>query len=206
MGLYSDRFLPWLMERTLDRPIIHEQRQRALQPAAGMVLEIGFGFGASLPAYPAAAVSEIVGLDPGPGMLRRARRHAARSPVPVRLLRATAAALPLPDGRFDTVVTQLTLCSLPNLPAALAEIRRVLRPVGRFLFWEHGLADDPRLARWQRRLTPLHRRLAGGCRADVPIASAIEAAGFHLESLERYEMGLGPRALQQMYRGVARVA
>jgi ubiquinone/menaquinone biosynthesis C-methylase UbiE len=205
MGLYSDRILPWLMEQVLSRPIFHEQRLRALAPASGRVLEIGFGFGASLPAYPAGAVREIVALDPGPGMIRRARRHAARSPVPVRLMRATAAALPLREHLFDTVVSQWTLCTIPDLPAALAEIRRVLRHGGRFLFLEHGLADDPALARWQRRLTPLQRRLAGGCRLDVPIESVIAGARFHLESLERYEMELGPRPLRQMYRGVARV-
>lgn len=206
MGLYADRILPWFMEQILSRPVFHEQRLRALLPAAGRVLEIGFGFGASLPAYPAAAVREVVALDPGPGMIRRARRHAARSPVPLRLMRASAAALPLLGDLFDTVVSQWTLCTIPDLPATLGEIRRVLRPGGRFLFLEHGLSDDPALAVWQHRLTPLQRLLAGGCRLDVPIASVIIDAGFRVESLECYEMDFGPRPLRQMYRGVARVA
>jgi SAM-dependent methyltransferase len=206
MGLYVDRILPWIMERILRLPVLEEQRVEALRGSAGLVLEVGFGAGASLPAYPAAGVREIVAIDPNPGMIRRARRHASSSAHPVRLLRASGGALPFPDARFDTVVTQWTLCTVPDPEAALREIRRVLRPGGRFLFVEHGLAEDARLARWQRRLTPLQRLLAGGCRLDVPIAAAIAASGFVLESLARYEMGLGPRVLRQMYRGVARVA
>jgi SAM-dependent methyltransferase len=206
MGLYVDRILPWMLERVLRLPALEEQRVEALRGSAGRVLEVGFGSGASLPSYPAAGVQEIVGIDPNPGMIRRARRHQSASPRPVRLVRASGGALPFPDGRFDTVVTLLTLCSVPDPEATLREIRRVLRPGGRFLFLEHGLARDARLARWQRRLTPLHRLLAGGCRLDVPMAAAISASGFAIESLDRYETDLGPRVSRQMYRGVARVA
>ncbi len=207
MRIYADRILPFFMEMVLSRRVFRDQRAAALRGAAGEVLEVGFGFGASVAHYPggAADVRTLVGVDANPGMLRRARRHLDASPFPIRLVRASASRLPFSDASFDAVVTQWTLCSLPDLPAALLEMRRVIRPGGRFLFLEHGLADEARLARRQRFLTPLQRILAGGCRLDVPVDQAIGEAGFRLEHLDRYEgPPPGPRFLRQMYRGAAR--
>ena len=207
MAFYTERLLPFLMERALTRRELWDQRVPSLRSAAGDVLEVGFGFGAAVPHYPGdGAVKSLVGIDPNPGMLRRAPRHIRGAKFPVRPLRARASALPFPAASFDTIVTHWTLCSVADLPAVLAEIRRVLRPGGRFLFLEHGLADDAGLARRQRLLTPLQRFLAGGCRLDVPIATAIAAAGFRLETLERYQAPPpGPRIVRQMYRGAARI-
>jgi ubiquinone/menaquinone biosynthesis C-methylase UbiE len=204
MGLYSNRILPWLMEKVLSRAVFHDQRTAALGRARGSTLEIGFGFGATLAAYPPEGVADLVALEPNPGMTRRAARRARGARFPVRLVRASAAALPFPDRSFDTVVSNWTLCTVAPLRRALLEIRRVLRPGGQFLFLEHGLAQDPRLARRQRWLTPVQRVVADGCRLDVKIDEEIVAAGLRIEALERYEGGLGPRSLRQMYRGVAR--
>ncbi|MCZ6696422.1 MAG: class I SAM-dependent methyltransferase [Acidobacteria bacterium] len=205
MGIYRERILPRLMEFVLGRPIFLEQRRVALGQARGRALEIGFGFGASLPAYPDAGstLTRLVAIDPNRGMNRRAARRTRSSPFPVDLLCGRAEALPMVDDTFDTVVTNWTLCSLPDPRAGLREIRRVLKPDGRFLFLEHGRAEDPRLARRQERLTPLQRLLAGGCRLDLPIDELIRDAGLRIASLERYEMPWGPRSLRQMYRGVA---
>lgn len=205
MGIYRERILPRLMEFVLGRPIFLEQRRVALGLARGRALEIGFGFGASLPAYPDAGstLTRLVAIDPNRGMNRRAARRTRSSPFPVDLLCGRAEALPMVDDTFDTVVTNWTLCSLPDPRAGLREIRRVLKPDGRFLFLEHGRAEDPRLARRQERLTPLQRLLAGGCRLDLPIDELIRDAGLRITSLERYEMPWGPRSLRQMYRGVA---
>jgi ubiquinone/menaquinone biosynthesis C-methylase UbiE len=193
------------MERVLSAPEYAAQRVPALQEARGRVLEVGFGFGGSLGSYPGSGrrISSLVGLEPNPGMLRRAERHAAEASFPVELVRATAEAIPFPDATFDCVVSNWTLCSLANLPAALREIGRVLEPGGRFLFLEHGRADDPRLWRRQRRFSPVHSFFAGGCRLDVPIDAVIREAGFGIQALVRYEGRPGPRFLMQMYRGVA---
>jgi ubiquinone/menaquinone biosynthesis C-methylase UbiE len=202
--LYTERFLPWIMERILSLPAYREQRGATLCRAEGRVLEIGFGFGGTLPEYAAARVGELVALEPNPGMLRRARPRRAHSPFPVRFVRGVAEALPFARGTFDTVVSNWTLCSLERLPDALLEIRRVLAGSGRFLFLEHGLSDEPRLARLQRLLTPVQRLLAGGCRLDVDMETALRSGGFRIESIDRYESRVGLRVLRQMYRGVAR--
>ena len=204
MGPYTEHFFPWFIEKVLSLPVYREQRREILRRAEGRVLEIGFGFGGTLTEYPSARVLEVVALEPNPGMVRRARRSTAKAPFPVRFVRGVAEAMPFPDGRFDTVVSNWTLCSLDRLPEALDEIRRVLTAGGRLLFLEHGLSDEPRLARWQRFLTPVQRVLAGGCRLDLDIEAVVRSGGFRIESLERYESGLPLRVLRQMYRGVAR--
>ena len=205
MRLYRDRVLPWLMERILTRPAYLEQRRALLRAARGRVLEIGFGFGASVEAYPADPIALLVALEPNPGMLRRAARRVERAPFPVLEVRGRAESLPFGDACFDTVVATWTLCSVARPREALAEIRRVLRPEGAFLFLEHGRAEDPRVARWQARLNPVQRLLADGCRLDLEVDEALRAAGLRIASLERYQSPTpGPRALRQMYRGAAR--
>ncbi|MFQ5877463.1 MAG: class I SAM-dependent methyltransferase [Acidobacteriota bacterium] len=206
MGLYRSRILPWAMEKILARPVFQEQRREALRRARGRVLEVGFGFGASVGEYPPEAerIAELVALEPNPGMTRRARRRARAPAFPVTMVRGSAEAMPFSDASFDTVVTNWTLCSLADLTAGLAEIRRVLRRSGLYLFLEHGRAAEPALARRQEFLTPLQRILADGCRLDVAIDHEVRAAGLRIESLERYEMPWGPRALRPMYRGAAR--
>ena len=206
MRPYAERLLPWMMEKVLSRPVYAEQRRSLLRRAAGRALEIGFGFGGTLAEYPGARVREVVALEPNPGMLRRARPRIARAPFPVRFVRGVAEAMPFMPGSFDTVVSNWTLCSLKRLPDALREIRRVLAPSGSFLFLEHGLSEEPRLARWQHLLTPVQQVLADGCRLDLDVEAVIRSAGFRIESIERYESGPPVRVLRQMYRGVARPA
>jgi ubiquinone/menaquinone biosynthesis C-methylase UbiE len=206
MRLYRHHILPWFMELGLSRPEVQAQRREALRGARGRVLEIGFGFGATLSEYPAGddGVQEVVALEPNPGMVRRAAPRIAAAALPVRVVRGTAEALPLRDACIDTVVSNWTLCSLPRLQTALAEVRRVLAPEGRFLFLEHGRSDEPRLARRQAFFAPLFRILGDGCRLDLPIDRAITAAGLRIERLDRYQAPYGPRIAGPMYRGVAR--
>ena len=178
MRVYTSRFLPWAMERICSLPEVTAQRIPALTRARGCVLEVGFGCGGSLAAYPAAdrRIARLVGLEPNPGMLRRAERHAGEAAFPVELIQARAEEIPSENEAFDTVVSHWSLCSIPNLPAALREIGRVLRPDGRFLFLEHGRAEDERIRRSQRRWNPIHSLLAGGCRLDVPMDEVISEA------------------------------
>jgi ubiquinone/menaquinone biosynthesis C-methylase UbiE len=140
---------------------LRKQRLHTTREATGRVLEVGIGTGWNLPFYRAA--TEVVGIDPDPHMLRRARRRAARAPCPVVLIEGSGEALPFDDAAFDTAVVTLALCTIPDPAAALDEIRRVLRQDGRLVFLEHVRSPKPRAARFQDRITPLWRRVAGGC-------------------------------------------
>jgi SAM-dependent methyltransferase len=140
-------------------------RQRTIETARGLVLEVGIGSGLNLPLY-GPAVTRVVGLDPSTELLRLASRRTADVVIPVSLLRASAEHLPLADAVFHTIVMTWTLCSIPNPIAALTEMRRVLRPGGRLLFVEHGLSPEIRTARWQHCLTPYWKRISGGCHLD----------------------------------------
>jgi len=205
VGWYRERVLPWAIERAMSRPFVLEQRRPSLAGARGRVLEIGFGTGTSLVAYPRGAVHSVVGLEPNRGMWPRAMRRARRAAVEVELVDARAERMPFDDGAFDTVVSNFTLCSIAGVEEALREVRRVLAPGGRFLFLEHGRSDDPGVARWQRRLNLVHRWYADGCRLDLPVDGALRGAGFEIESLERYVARPWLRPFVEMYRGVARI-
>jgi ubiquinone/menaquinone biosynthesis C-methylase UbiE len=166
------------------------------------VLEIGVGSGLNLRAYPQ-AVTGVVGLDPSAKLLERAQRAAGALPYSVDLIEGSAEAIPLEDRSVDTVLTSWTLCSIPDVSRALQEARRVLTPGGRLLFAEHGRSPDPRVARWQDRLTPLWRRIGGGCHLNRPIGRLVEEAGFRIERLETGYM-TGPRLMTFIYEGLAR--
>jgi ubiquinone/menaquinone biosynthesis C-methylase UbiE len=190
------RIIDWAMGST------DELRPEALAAASGSVLEVGFGTGRNLRHYPG-AVDSLVGLDPMPPRWKRVAERISLAPFPVEhhQLRADGR-LPFEDARFDCVVTTWTLCSIPDPLAALAEMRRILRPGGRYLFVEHGRSDDPSVARWQDRLNPIHRRIADGCHMNRRIDALVRDGGFALEKLDRFRYQ-GPRVLAEMYRGVA---
>lgn len=180
MGIYSERIFPWLLDRALGHPAIDARRAALVGAASGDVLEIGFGSGATLPFYDAARVKQLTVVEPSDGMNRRAAGRLAASPVPVRSVPGAGEGLPFADASFDTVVTCLTLCSVDDPPQVLAEIRRVLRPGGQFLFLEHVLSDDADRRRWQVRLTPLQKIVGVGCHLDRDTAAMVRAAGLAL--------------------------
>jgi len=180
MGIYSERIFPWLLDRALGHPAIDARRAALVGAASGDVLEIGFGSGATLPFYDAGRVKQLTVVEPSDGMNRRAAGRLAASPVPVRSVPGAGEGLPFADASFDTVVTCLTLCSVDDPPQVLAEIRRVLRSGGSFLFLEHVLSDDADRRRWQVRLTPLQKIVGVGCHLDRDTAAMVRAAGFAL--------------------------
>jgi SAM-dependent methyltransferase len=195
-----ERMLDWAMRQ------MNELRPEALAQAEGDVLEIGFGTGLNLDFYPA-GVSSLVGVEPEPPeRLAALDARIARSafPVDLRGLRADRE-LPFDARRFDCVVSTWTLCTIPDVEQALAEIRRVLKPGGALAFIEHGRAPDEATARWQDRIDPLWKRIAGGCHMNRRIDALLEEGGFELEKLERFRHK-GPRLLAHMYRGSARSA
>jgi ubiquinone/menaquinone biosynthesis C-methylase UbiE len=153
MGFYERWIVPHLLDLAMRNRVLDPYRQRTIETAQGLVLEVGFGSGLNLPLY-GPALARVVGLDPSHELLRHGSRRAADAVVSVSLLRASAEHVPFSDAVFDTIVMTWTLCSIPNPIAALTDMRRVLRPGGRLFFVEHGLSPEIRTARWQHRLTP----------------------------------------------------
>ncbi|SDR51424.1 Methyltransferase domain-containing protein [Rhizobiales bacterium GAS113] len=202
MGFYSDIILPRLCHLSMRNRRFLPYRQRVIGAAEGRVLEIGIGSGLNLPFY-GAPVREVLGLEPAPQLIAMARRRAEASAVPVTLVEGSAEAIPLDAKSIDTVVTTWTLCTIPQAANALAEMRRVLKPSGRLLFVEHGLAPDLGVRNWQNRLTPAWKFISGGCHLNRPIQTMIESAGFRCDRLETGYMP-GPKPMAFIYEGSAR--
>ena len=192
-SFYERRILPKLLTCACASPPMMKQRAKVVPLAQGRVLELGVGMGLNLALYDAAKVASVSGVDPA-AELRAQAMAAPRDPrLNVSIADGTAEDLPFEDRAFDTVVCTFTLCSVHTPAAALAQARRVLRPGGRLLYCEHGLAPDPDVAKWQRRIEPLWKRLAGGCHLTRPVTSAIAAAGFHIERSETMYLPGTPR-------------
>lgn len=205
MSFWTHAVFPRLCHWTLRGETAAAERRAVLAGVSGEVLELGFGTGLNLEHYPAGpgGVTALVGLEPNPGMVRLAGPAVAAARFPVELAVERAEELPFAGGRFDRVVATFTLCSVAEPMRALSEVRRVLAPGGRLVFLEHGLADEPRVARWQRRLTPIQRRLADGCHLDRDIVALIERAGLVIERLDRHYMKGTPRFGGHLYAGEA---
>jgi ubiquinone/menaquinone biosynthesis C-methylase UbiE len=202
VGIYARRILPRLIDFGMRRKPLARLREKLVAAASGQVLEIGVGSGLNLPFY-RRDLEGLWGVDPSPELLAMARAQAAWVHFPVSLGEARAEDLPLDDASVDNVVMTWTLCSIAEPACALAEIRRVLRPGGALIFIEHGQAPEADVRGWQDRLTPLWRRLAGGCHLNRPIDRLIEGAGLQLVELETGYLVKGPRALTFHYRGRA---
>jgi SAM-dependent methyltransferase len=172
--------------------------------ATGVVLEVGVGSGLNIPLY-GPEVRTLYALDPSEGLLQRARPRAARVAFSVEFLCRSAEAIPLGEASVDDVVTTWTLCTIPDPIAALQEMHRVLRPEGRLIFVEHGRSPDPAVVRWQDRLTPLWRRVAGGCHLNRPIDRLLQLGGFEVLEMNPGYLA-GPRVGAYLYRGIARPA
>lgn len=201
MGFYARRIFPFVVDRTLRNEDAAACRQRIVRLARGQVLEIGIGSGLNLPFY-GPAVEAVIGLDPSLELLSMARNRAGGRRPPLRLLRASADAIPLSGGTIDTVVVTWTLCSVPDPSRALEEAWRILRPDGRLLFIEHGLAPEDRIASWQRRLDPLWTRIS--CHLDRAVDRLLADAGFDIVDVTTGYVGTGPRFVSFMYQGWAR--
>lgn len=202
MGFYSRHVFPWLCDRVMRGPRFARLRRELLAATGGEVLEIGFGTGLNLEHYPG-EVRRLAAVDPGPGMARIARHRIEGAGIEVDLRERSAESLPFEDGRFDWVVSTWTLCSVGDAGTVVAEIHRVLRPSGRFVFLEHGLSDDPRVGRWQRRLNPIQRCFGDGCRLDLDVPTLMRASPFGAVTIDRSLMEWAPRTHGTMYRGVA---
>jgi ubiquinone/menaquinone biosynthesis C-methylase UbiE len=199
---YERRMLPWLLDVACGIGPFSRQRRKVVPLAAGRVLEIGIGTGLNFEHYDRTQVAQVVGLDPGVEMHALARKRAGAAGIAVQLVALSAERIPFDDGAFDTVLVTYTLCTIPDPVAALREMRRVLKPGGRLIFCEHGLARDASVRSWQRRLTPTWSRLAGGCHLDRDIPALLQQAGFRFVDLQAAYLP-GPRPFAYNFWGVA---
>lgn len=202
MGLYDRHILPHLIDFACGMGAVMKARSQLVPQARGRVLEIGIGSGLNLSFYDPQRVEVVVGVDPSAEMQALARERAARCQVPVEMIALELGQIQAADASFDDIVCTFTLCTIPDAIAALREMRRVLKPGGRLLFCEHGLAPDLPVVRWQKRLTPLWKPLAGGCHLDRDIPALIGAGSFHIRELSTGYLK-GPRPMTHVYRGWA---
>ncbi len=201
MGVYDDQILPRVINWFMAGGDFTPHRKECLKGVSGDVLEIGFGSGLNLPHYPS-DVRKLFALDPATLGRRLAEERIAVCPFPVEFVGLYGEAIPLNDAAVDAAVSTWTLCTIPDPVKALCEIRRVLRPGGRFHFVEHGRSPEEKVARWQDRVTPFQKLVGGGCHLNRKIDALVLEAGFEMERLGNLYMK-GPKIGTYLYKGVA---
>jgi len=202
MSFYENHILPCLTHVVCSAKNFEQKRAIIVPDAQGDVLEIGMGSGLNLPYYQQNNIRKIIGLEPSAALRKRAEKTAANLDIDLSLIHNGAEDIPLGKNSIDTVLITFAMCTIPEIETALEEIRRVLKKNGDLLFCEHGLAPDTSVQRWQHRLNPLWKKLAGGCNLNRNIPELIQQAGFKINSIENQYMR-GPKALSYIYRGSA---
>ena len=202
MKFYDQHVLPHLIDFACGMGAVMKTRAQIVPQAEGRVLEIGIGSGLNLSFYDPAKVSVIVGVDPSAAMQKLAQQRAAEISIPVEMIALELGQIQAADASFDSIVCTFTLCTIPDAMAALQEMRRVLKPGGKLLFSEHGLAPDLPVVRWQNRLTPLWKPFSGGCHLNRDIPALIRAGGFSIGQLDSSYLK-GPRPMTWVFRGWA---
>ncbi len=205
MGFYEQRILPKLINSACAAPPILQQRQKVVPQAHGRILEIGMGSGLNLPFYDPEKVEMVFGLEPSEGMRKLAAPAAEAAPFEVRFLDLPSEEIPLEDNSIDSIVLTYTLCTIPDGPRALEQMRRVLKPGGILLFSEHGKAPDASVEKWQNRVNPIWKRIGGGCHINRPIGTMIESAGFKMDDLFTLYLPDTPRIFGFNYWGQASI-
>ena len=202
MGIYGEHVLPRVVNVVCGTKAARPLRQRVCAGLHGRVVELGFGSGLNVPFYPA-AVTGVDAIEPADLGWKLAGRRVSAATVPVERSGLDGQSLPLADDSCDTALSTWTLCTIPDVPVALAEVRRVLKPGGTLHFVEHGLAPDADVQRRQRHLEPIQKRVAGGCHLTRQIVDLLTGAGFAVTDLEVfYERG-APKPLGAYSLGVA---
>ncbi len=204
MSFYEHRVLPWLLDLAMSAKPITYQRKKVVPLAEGRVLEIGIGAGQNLEFYNPAKVSYVWGLEPSAEMRERALKRAKDAKFSLEFLDLKAEEIPLDDKAADTVLVTYTLCTIPDVARALKGMRRVLKPGGRLIFCEHGRAPDANVSKWQDRITPVWKALAGGCHLARPIPDLIRQGGFEIEKMEQMYLPSTPRFAGYNYWGSAK--
>lgn len=205
MSFYEDHCLPHLINLACNIKPVRKQREKVVPLAKGRVLEVGMGPGLNIPFYDPARVELVWGLEPAEGMRKKAAPLLAQAPFDVEWLGLPGEEIPLDDNSADTVLLTYTLCTIPDWLTALEQMRRVLKPSGKLVFCEHGLAPDAGVQKWQQRLNPLWNRFAGGCHLNRPIPDYLRQAGFEIQSMDSMYIP-GPRIAAFNYWGIASAA
>ena len=204
MSIYEDYCLPFVIDKACGAIPVQEHRKKIVPLAEGRVLEVGMGSGLNLPFYDKAKVELVWGLEPSYGMRKKAQKNINKSSIEVRWLDLPGEEIPLENDSVDTVLLTYTLCTISDWEAALQQMRRVLRPGGKLVFSEHGAAPDASVLKWQNRITPYWKKLAGGCHLNRPISQYLETSGFIIETLETEYTRSTPKIAGFNYRGLAK--
>jgi len=203
MAFYRERIYPHLVSVLGNPKPIDDIRQRIVPLAQGDVLEIGVGPGVNFAHYDPAKVGRIYALEPNPGMLRRAEEQGQRTHLDITFLDLPGERIPLPDASVDTVVSTFTLCTIPGVVETIRGIGRVLKPNGKFVFFEHGISPDLAVRRWQPRVEPLFRLAFEGCHVTRDIPSLIKQGGFIIGTMDRGYLAPFPKSGSYCWWGVA---
>jgi ubiquinone/menaquinone biosynthesis C-methylase UbiE len=202
MGIYREQVLPRIIDVACNLKVAREQRVRVCEGLAGEVVEIGFGSGLNVPFYPA-AVTRVAAVEPADVGWKLAGKRVRATTIPVQRSGLDGQSLPFPDDSFDAAVSTWTMCTIPDVAAALRELRRVLKPGGELHFVEHGLAPDASVRHWQHRLEPIQKRVFGGCHLTRPVVDLVTGAGFTITELDVYYEEGSPKFLGANSLGVA---
>ena len=190
-----------MLDWAMSDPVIAQYRQQLLAEVEGEVLEIGFGTGLNLPYYPE-KIDKLTTVDPNPGMKKLAEKRIKQSSITVDIRLLNGESLPMEDNRFDCVVSTWTLCSIIQVERAIAEIYRVLKPGGKFLFIEHGLSNEANIQVWQNRLTPIQKIIADGCHLNRNIEHLVKQKFTDIK-IDKFYTPNSPKVFGYVYRGIA---
>jgi SAM-dependent methyltransferase len=203
MPFYRDTVYPHLVDKLGDPPPIKKVRQQMIPLAQGNILEIGVGSGANFIHYDAARVNRLYALEPNPGMIRLAERQQRKTKLNIEFIGLPGERISLQDGSVDTVVSTFTLCTIPGILEAVRGLARVLKPGGKFIFFELGLSPDREVQRWQKRLEPLQHWLFQGLYLTRDIPSLVVQGGFEIEQIESGYLSQFPKSLSYCWWGTA---
>ena len=204
MSLYDKYILPKCLNCLCSAKPIGYQRQKVVPFTEGVVLEVGIGSGLNLPFYDKSKVEKIWGLDPSEELNKMASKVALEAGLEVDFITGEAEDIPLSDNEIDTVLITYTMCTISEVEKANYEMRRVLKPEGKMSFCEHGKAPDLNVSKWQKRINPLWRKIAGGCNLHRNIPELIETSGFKIEKLDTMYLPSTPKFAGYNYWGYAK--
>ena len=203
MSLYDKYILPKVLNCTCGSKPISYQRKKVVPLAKGKILDIGIGSGLNIPFYDLSKIDKIYGLDPSSELIKIAKKIAVKKNISIEFLLCGAEDIPLPNNSIDTVLITYSMCTIPEVLKANYEMLRVLKPDGRLIFCEHGLAPDKSVAKWQKRINPVWGKIAGGCNLDRDIPNLISSSGFKILSIEEMYLPSTPKFAGYNYWGIA---
>ena len=204
LSFYDKYILPKFLNCACGSKPINYQREKIVPLAEGTVLDVGIGSGLNIPYYNKSKIKYLYGLDPSIELLNLAKPLAKKNELEIEFLECGAEAIPLPNDSIDTVVITYTLCTIPDTQLSNEEIMRVLKPNGKLLFCEHGLAPDINVVKWQKRINPIWNKIAGGCNLNRDIPKLIKSSGFKILNMEEMYLPSTPKFAGYNYWGVAK--